>query len=194
MHETTDRLICSIKEHTYILRGDRNMKRELAFDFSVEKENNSIRIKKEFDGPNQLVWDGWTTADLLDQWWGPQPWHVETKTLDFTINGIWHYAMVGPEGEKHWNLSQFIAIEEGQSFMYKDGFCDEHGIINQDMPQGTWLLSFSEAENTTLVDCKISMGTSEELQTILDMGFQEGISMCLKQLDALLERTLNTQE
>lgn len=165
------------------------MKRNLAFDFSVDKENKSIHIKKEYAADHKLVWEAWTTKEWLDQWWGPKPWYVETKTLDFIPNGIWHYAMVGPEGEKHWSLAQFISIDAAQSFIQKSGFCDEGGIMNSELPQSIWEVTFTAADDQhTLVDCKINYDTLEDLERYLQMGFQEGITMCLKQLDDLLEQ------
>ncbi|NGM74542.1 SRPBCC domain-containing protein [Sphingobacterium sp. SGL-16] len=169
------------------------MKRDLAYDFLIDIPTKTIKIKKEFAADPSLVWQAWTSSDWLDQWWGPKPWHVETKTLDFIPNSIWLYAMVGPEAEKHWALSQYIEINEGHSFSHKDGFCDEDGIINQDMPQSTWNVTFTPADKHTVVDCIITYDSKEAIEGVLEMGFQEGISMCLKQLDELFERTsLNT--
>lgn len=168
------------------------MNRNLAFDFSVDKENNSIHIKKEYAAEQKLVWQAWTTQNWLDKWWGPKPWHVETKTLDLIPNGIWHYAMVGPEGERHWSLSQFIRIDATHSFIQKGGFCDEEGIMNHELPQSTWEVIFTPIDEQTLVDCKIKYDTAEDLESYLKMGFQEGITICLKQLDDLLEQKTST--
>lgn len=79
------------------------MNSNLLFDFTVNKENNTIHIRREFDAGPELVWQAWTTAELLDQWWGPEPWKAETRTMDFREGGTWLYAMVGPEGERHWS-------------------------------------------------------------------------------------------
>jgi uncharacterized protein YndB with AHSA1/START domain len=39
----------------------------LAFDFTVDKENNTIAVKREFAAPLHLVWDAWTKPEILDQ-------------------------------------------------------------------------------------------------------------------------------
>ena len=71
------------------------MESNLSFNFEVNKENKTIAIQREFDADPQLVWSAWTTAELLDQWWGPRPWRAETKKMDFREGGHWLYAMVG---------------------------------------------------------------------------------------------------
>jgi uncharacterized protein YndB with AHSA1/START domain len=43
------------------------MNRALFFDFTVNKENNTISVQREFDAPVDMVWSAWTEAKLLDQ-------------------------------------------------------------------------------------------------------------------------------
>lgn len=49
------------------------MSPNLLFEFCVNKENNTITVKREFNAGLELIWKAWTTAELLDQWWGPKP-------------------------------------------------------------------------------------------------------------------------
>lgn len=167
------------------------MKKNLAFDFSIDRESNTIKIKKEFAADLALTWEAWTTEEWLNQWWGPHPWHVETKILDFIPHGIWLYAMVSPEGDKHWSVSQFIDITPHESFSYKPGFSDEEGIINPELPQSTWNVEFVSTENNTIVNVSIIYDQPQDIDTILEMGFKEGITLCLQQLDDLLERSVS---
>lgn len=162
------------------------MNNNLLFDFSVNKENKTIHIKREFDADLELVWKAWTTSELLDQWWGPKPWRAETKTMDFREGGFWHYAMVGPEGEKHWSKASYITIEKEKSFTAKDGFCDENGTMNSAFPQNLWENNFIPKENKVQVDMILIFDTLDDLETTIEMGFKEGMTMGLEQLDELL--------
>jgi len=162
------------------------MNSNLLFDFSVNKENNTIHIQREFNADLELVWKAWTTAELLDQWWGPQPWRAETKTMDFLEGGFWLYAMVGPEGEKHWSKAHYISIIKEKSFTQKDGFCDENGIMDPECPQNLLENSFSQAGNKVLVDMLLTFDTLADLETTLEMGFKEGMTTDFNQLDELL--------
>lgn len=87
------------------------MKSDLFFDFSINKENNTIVIKREFDANLEQVWQAWTKTEFLDRWWAPKPYRVETKTLNFTEGGVWLYAMVSPENEKLWCKADYQKIE-----------------------------------------------------------------------------------
>jgi PhnB protein len=65
------------------------MNPNLLFDFSVNKENNTILVKREFAANLDLVWDAWTKPELLDRWWAPKPYKTETRSMDFREGGHW---------------------------------------------------------------------------------------------------------
>src|SRR5689334_10537533 len=87
------------------------MNTSLAFDFSVNKENKTIKVTREFAAELPVVWNAYTNSDSLDQWWAPKPWKAKTKSMDFREGGSWIYAMVGPEGEEHWALAKYTCIQ-----------------------------------------------------------------------------------
>lgn len=162
------------------------MKKSLLFDFSVDKTNKTVHIKREFDASLRLVWQAWTTAELLNQWWAPKPYRIETKTLDFREGGRWHYAMVSPENEKHWCCFDYEMIRELKGFTGWDAFCDEEGTLNANFSRMYWENLFSESADRTEVNITISVDTLETLEKIIAMGFKEGFTMGLQQLDELL--------
>ncbi|MBD1434837.1 SRPBCC domain-containing protein [Sphingobacterium sp. DN00404] len=162
------------------------MNSNLLFDFTVNKENNTIHIKREFNANLELIWQAWTNPEILDQWWGPKPWKAETKTMDFREGGYWLYAMVSPEGDKHWSKSSYVSIEKEKSFSSKDGFCDENGTINPAFPQNLWENNFIPKENNVLVDILLTYDTLADLEKNIEMGFEEGMTIDFQQLDELL--------
>ena len=58
------------------------MNSNLLFDLTVNKENNTVDIKREFDANLELVWEAWTNPEILDQWWAPKPWMSKTKYMN----------------------------------------------------------------------------------------------------------------
>ncbi|GHA80966.1 SRPBCC family protein [Pontibacter akesuensis] len=162
------------------------MKNDLAFEFSVNKENKTITVKREFAAELPLVWDAYTKSEVLDQWWAPEPWKARTKTMDFREGGHWHYAMVGPEGEEHWAVANYKTIDPKKRFTALDGFADAEGVVNTEMPQSKWEVSFTPKEELTLVENLITFDDLAQLETTIQMGFKEGLTMAMEGLDALL--------
>jgi uncharacterized protein YndB with AHSA1/START domain len=162
------------------------MNTNLAFDFIVDKENNTITVKRAFAAELSLVWDAYTKSEILDQWWAPKPWKARTKTMDFREGGHWHYAMVGPEGEEHWALANYETIEVQKKFVGLDAFADAAGNINKEMPQSKWVANFTGEGSTTLVEFRITYPDLAQLEATIQMGFKEGLAMAMEGLDALL--------
>lgn len=168
------------------------MNHQLFFDFSVNKENKTITVTREFAAPLDLVWNAWTQAEVLDQWWAPRPYRTQTKTMDFREGGHWLYAMISPENVTHWNKADFLKIEDKRAYAFLDAFCDENGTVNTDFPRSQWNNRFTgEGEHTT-VHITLQLSSLNDLEKLIQMGFREGFTMGLNQLDELLQ-TVTTQ-
>jgi len=162
------------------------MTTNLAFDFSVDKENKTITVKREFAAEVALVWQAYTQSEILDRWWAPRPWKARTKTMDFREGGSWHYAMVGPEGEEHWALANYITIQPQKNFTGLDAFADAEGNVNKDLPQSKWDVNFTDKGEVTLVEFRITFSDLAQLETTLQMGFKEGLTAAMEGLEELL--------
>lgn len=162
------------------------MNHNLTFDFSVNKKNKTITVKREFDAKLSLVWDAYTKSEILDQWWAPKPWKAKTKTMDFRNGGHWLYAMVGPNGEEHWAIANYKDIQHQKKFIGIDSFTDANGNINKELPQSKWEVIFTDKGEITLVELHISYADLAQLEATIQMGFKEGLGMAMDGLDELL--------
>ncbi|MBB4119001.1 PhnB protein [Mesonia hippocampi] len=163
------------------------MKKAILFNFNVDKANNQIKVERSFNAPVDLVWTAWTEAEILDQWWAPKPWTAQTKSMDFREGGQWHYAMVSPEGEMHWAKVDYLKIIPQNFFSALDGFCDEEGNPNTSLPRNKWENNFKKQGEETIVNIVLSFDTLEDLEKIIDMGFKEGFTAGLENLDQYIE-------
>jgi uncharacterized glyoxalase superfamily protein PhnB/uncharacterized protein YndB with AHSA1/START domain len=159
----------------------------LHFDFAVNKDNNTIHVEREFAGDLETVWDCWTRPELLDLWWAPKPYRTRTKSMDFRVGGTWLYAMISPENVAHWCRADYQSVETHKSFSGLDAFCDENGQVNTEFPRSLWNNRFSTGAGVTRVDITIQHKTLADVEKIISMGFKEGFSMALENLDQYLE-------
>ena len=154
---------------------------------SKDLENKKVVVVREFDAPVQQVWEAWTNPRLLDLWWAPKPWRAETSKMDFREGGVWLYCMVGPEGERQWCYVGYETIKTNTNFTGIDAFCDENGNINNDFPVMHWNVAFSKTGSGTSVRVDIKFSSVADLDKILEMGFEEGFTAALGNLDEVLE-------
>ncbi len=150
--------------------------------------NKKIYVTREFAAPRKLVWAAWTQPELLNDWWAPKPWKAVTKSMDFRNGGRWHYYMSGPGGEQQWCLADYSNIDPINSYHVKDSFCDSEANKITDFPSMNWYVQFTDAGKATKVEIEITFEKEEDLQKILEMGFQEGFTAAHDNLDELLSK------
>jgi uncharacterized glyoxalase superfamily protein PhnB/uncharacterized protein YndB with AHSA1/START domain len=156
-------------------------------NYTVNNETNTIVVDRSFDAPLPLVWRAWTDSAILDQWWAPSPWKAETTSMNFAPGGKWLYAMVGPQGEKHWAMAEFTDIAPQQYYTGQDCFCDEQGNRNMDMPVTGWRVEFKDQGAATNVTATLRFESAAALEQMVSMGFKEGFAMAHENLDAYIQ-------
>lgn len=165
------------------------MKSDLLMNFTVDKENSTVNVKREFNAQIAKVWSAWTEPEILDLWWAPAPWKSKTKSMEFKVGGRRLYAMLGPEGEEHWAIADYSSISLKTNFKYLDAFSDNEGNLNTEFPRSDWNVTFSEKGDSTIVDVIIKHKNLADLEMIIQMGFKEGFTICMEGLDKLFEET-----
>ena len=94
--------------------------------------------------------------------------------------------MAGPEGEKHWCRVDFKTVSPEHSFTTLNGFSDEDGNFTAGAPPMNWLVEFKGSSTTTTVEVIITFDSEADLEKIIEMGFQQGFTMGLSNLDEVL--------
>ena len=155
-------------------------------DFIVDKETKTVTITKEFNAELSLVWDAYTRAELLDQWWAPKPMTSRTKAMDFEVGGRRFYAMVSPDGEERWAVQKYTSITPKTNFKLFNAFADKDE--NLELPGSDWDLNFSEQDGKTKVSISIYNESLERMERVIAMGFQQGAEAQLQNLEELLGR------
>lgn len=163
-------------------------------DFIVNKQAQTVEITRDFDAPRDLVWDCYTKAELLDQWWAPKPVMSRTKAMEFREGGRRFYAMVMPDGQERWAVQRYTSITPKDEFKFFNAFSDENE--NLQLPGSDWTFTFSGNGDTTTVNVSIYNESLERMERILaDDGFRKGTVGQLANLEELLakmKREINT--
>ncbi|MGZ3812079.1 MAG: SRPBCC family protein [Mucilaginibacter sp.] len=160
------------------------MNSDLLFDFSVDKEAKTVYILREFNADLELVWKAWTTAEILDQWWGPKPFVAKTKFMNFEVGGRRFFSMLSPGGQERWFIQKFTSICPKTNFKTFNAFADKDE--NPELPGSDWDLNFSELNGRARVSIIIKNESRDRFEKVVESGFREGFTTGLQQLDELL--------
>ena len=155
----------------------------------MDKSTKTVTINREFDAELSLVWDAFTTKEILDQWVAPKPWTSRTKYMDFKVGGRRFYAMVSPEGQERWSLQRYTSITPKTNFIMYNTFADEDE--NPELPGSEWNMNFSEHNGVTKVSIIITNESLERMERMIEMGFKEGFTMTVDYLEKLLATLSN---
>lgn len=155
----------------------------LKFDFEFDKPSQTVTVTREFAAPLMQVWDAFTKAEVLDQWWSPKPFLSRTKIMDFRDGGKRFYAMVTPDGAENWAIHKYSDIRPGVGFKMWNSFADAEE--NAQIPGSDWDFQFSEANGITTVVITIYNESLDRMERMLAMGFREGFAQTLSQLSEM---------
>ena len=53
--------------------------------------DTELMITREFDAPRHLVYQAWTTPELIRRWWSGQRGEVTSIEVDLRPGGTWRY-------------------------------------------------------------------------------------------------------
>jgi uncharacterized protein YndB with AHSA1/START domain len=157
---------------------------------SVHKDPEALAmtITAEFDAPIERVWQLWENPRQLERWWGPPTYPATVVDHDLTPGGSVTYTMTGPEGDQHGGWWRVLGIEAPRHLEFEDGFADNAGKPNPDMPTTTIRVDLSEQPNgRTRMVVQTKFPSLDAMEQLVAMGMEEGMLAALGQIVALLQ-------
>ena len=92
-------------------------------------------ITREFDAPKHLVYEAWTTPELVRRWWHAGRGEMTACEIDLRVGGRWRYAMVADGGFEvgfHGEYREIVPNERLVSTEVYEGIpdADEHAALD----------------------------------------------------------------
>lgn len=148
----------------------------------------TVIVTREFNAPLEKVWRAFSEREILDQWWAPKPFKLETKTQEFKPGGIWHFAMINPNGDRYWWRVTYDAITPLRSVTTSgSGPCDENANFSGPIPLMQRITEFTATPTGTMVSITIKFEDEAHLKKMVEGGMLSGTTAVFYNLDELLE-------
>jgi uncharacterized protein YndB with AHSA1/START domain len=155
---------------------------------AVDRAALTFTMERVFAAPRERVFAALSTCEALTQWFAPLPWTLSACRLDFRVGGTWHYCMRGPDGTEAWGIEVFEEIVVPERIVAIDSFADAAGTVNTDLPSQRFRYELFEVEGGTRLVNTATYQRIEDLQTVLDMGMEQGATIAWDQLEQMLAR------
>ena len=94
--------------------------------------DEQILITREFDAPPHLVFEAWTTPELVKRWWNAKRGEVTVAEIDLRVGGRWRYVMVTDDGVEvafHGEYREIVPNERIVSTEVFEGVPDAEATI-----------------------------------------------------------------
>jgi uncharacterized protein YndB with AHSA1/START domain len=155
---------------------------------SVEKDLDALTITvvADFSATRALVWEAYTDPRQLEKIWGPVEWPATFTRHDVFVGGRSAYFMSGPAGERSAGFWEFLAVDHGKYFEVRDGFADDEGKENAEMPSMRMTFSFEDTSDGSRLVTTTHFGSLVQLEQLLEMGMEEGMASAMSQIDRVL--------
>jgi uncharacterized protein YndB with AHSA1/START domain len=146
----------------------------------------TLTVIADYPVPVARLWDAYADPRQLERFWGPPEWPATFTRHDMAVGGRSEYCMTGPDGTQSRGWFRFLAVEPGKHFEVEDGFADDSGAPNPQMPTMRIVFAFESTpigSRCTTVTTFASVGAMESL---VQMGMLEGMRSAMGQIDGVL--------
>jgi uncharacterized protein YndB with AHSA1/START domain len=150
-------------------------------------EQYELRLERLLDAPRAKVWRCWTEPRLLEQWFAPQSWTTEVKTLELRAGGASHIVMRGPDGGVADGVGVFLEAVPEQRLVFTNAFTSGWipSVQPAVVPFMTTIVEMSDEGGKTRYVVRALHWTDEARKQHEEMGFHAGWGQTAGQLEAL---------
>lgn len=151
-----------------------------------DPERLTLTLVAEFDATPDRVWTVWSNPRHLERWWGPPTWPATFSEHSLAVGGHCAYFMTGPDGDKAHGWWRIIRADAPHVLEFEDGFADENGAPNTELPTMLASVLIEATDSGTLMTMTSTFESADAMGEVLAMGAEEGMTEAMGQIDALL--------
>jgi len=87
----------------------------------------TLKMRRTFDAPRELVWRAWSNPEILVLWMGPVEWPAVSATCDFRVGGEWRICLRSPAtGENLWQGGVYTEIDAPRRLAFTFKWDESH--------------------------------------------------------------------
>jgi uncharacterized protein YndB with AHSA1/START domain len=126
-----------------------------------------IRVERLFDAPRDHVFSFWTDPELIPEWWGE---NTVVEEMDVRAGG-------------RWRFNTGYGVVEGE---YRE--VDPPALLVQTFQNHLQTLEFEELGEQTKLTQTMRFETTEQRDTTMQYGVEEGAKGGFARVDAVLQK------
>jgi uncharacterized protein YndB with AHSA1/START domain len=146
----------------------------------------TLTLVAQFDASPDRVWGVWEDPRKLERWWGPPTFPATFTRHEFMVGGQSRYFMTGPAGETSRGWWRIDAIDKPRRLEFANGLAGDDGEPMSGVEPMAGRVTFEATDDGTRMAVVTHFTDVEQMQTMLGMGMEEGMTLAIGQIDAVL--------
>ena len=141
---------------------------------------DQILITREFDAPRHLVYEAWTTPELVRRWWSARRGVVTVAEIDLRVGGTWRSVMVTEDGLEVAFHGEYREIVPNERIVTTEVY----EMPDVPEPEGTLnTATFTEAGGRTTLTILVQCPSPEVRDMIIESGMEAGMQDAMDLLE-----------
>jgi uncharacterized protein YndB with AHSA1/START domain len=152
---------------------------------AVDDVPSELHLRRFFKAPRQLVFDAWTEAEMMKQWWGPKCFTNPVCEVDARGGGAIRIHMRGPDGMVYPMEGRFVEFYPPHRFHFTSSPLDKDGNAVFE----TWTSVFFDEVNggtEVVLDVHVTKSTPQAAPYL--KGMNAGWNQSLDRLEDFVEK------
>ena len=139
--------------------------------------DDQILITREFAAPKHLVYQAYTTPELVKRWWSAGLGETTLAEIDLYVGGHWRYVMVTHGGDEVGFHGEYRKIIPNERIVFTETF--------EGMPDGETLntVTFSEKNGRTTLTALVQTSNKAVRDAIINSGMEVGMQTAMDLLE-----------
>jgi uncharacterized protein YndB with AHSA1/START domain len=132
--------------------------------------DEQILITREFDAPKHLVYQAYTTPELVKRWWSGRRGETTIAEIDLRVGGTWRYVMIAEAGFEVAFHGEYCEIVPNERIVTTE--------VYEGAPEGGEALNtvtFTEVDGRTTLTLLVDTAAKEIRDTIIESGMEGGM-------------------
>ena len=142
--------------------------------------DEQILITREFDAPKHLVYEAWTTPELVRRWWSARRGEVRLAEIDLRVGGKWRYVMVTEDGLEVGFHGEYREIVPNERIVSTEVY---EGIPDAEAEAAVNTLTLTEVDGRTTLTVLVQHRNKEGRDAHIDSGMEAGLQDAMDLLE-----------
>jgi uncharacterized protein YndB with AHSA1/START domain len=147
--------------------------------------DTEIVITRQFDAPAALVFEAYTTPELVKRWWGFETSVWKVCEIDLQVGGTWRYVIEDHDMEVGFH-GEFREIDAPGRIVATE--------VYEGMPDAAALnlIDFVEVDGVTTMTIAAQHSCKEHRDAVIESGMEGGMQVSMDRLEDVARELADT--